>query len=104
MGKIVETAAGGQFRVLCEKFIAGDLAAPVFARRFQELWDEKFDEISDWESDAYLGDLILPVSLYESNPAIYEAEKDDGLRNDDELLSDVKRYLGEYQTAKAQIS
>lgn len=104
MGKIVETATGGQFRELCEKFIAGDLAAHVFARRFQELWNEKFDDISDWESETYLEDLILPVSLYESNPAIYEAEKDNGLRNDDELLSEVRKYFGEYQAAKTEVA
>ncbi|MEG1912686.1 MAG: colicin immunity domain-containing protein [Cloacibacillus sp.] len=102
MGKIVETAAGKQFKELCEKFIAGDLTAHVFARRFLELWDEKFDDISDWESETYLEDLALPVSLYDPDAGVYEAEKDNGLRNEDDLLSEVKKYFGEYQTAKAK--
>lgn len=42
----------------------------------------------------------MSVSMYEPDPNVYEAEKEDGLLNDDTLLADVKKYLEVYREAK----
>lgn len=100
MGEVIETKAGIQFKEMCEKFVSGELSAKDFARQYLDLWDGEYDQISDWEYNTYLDDLIMSVSMYEPDPNVYEAEKEDGLLNDDALLADVKKYLEAYREAK----
>ncbi|KEJ93560.1 colicin immunity domain-containing protein [Synergistes jonesii] len=100
MEEVIETKAGIQFKEMCEKLVAGELSAKDFAHQYLDLWDGEYDQISEWEYNTYLDDLIMSVSLYEPDPNVYEAEKEDGLLNDDALLADVKKYLEVYREAK----
>ena len=104
MGEVIETKAGIQFKEMCEKFIARELSAKDFARQYLDLWDGEYDQISDWEYNTYLDDLIMSVYMYEPDHNVYEAEKEDGLLNDDTLLADVKKYLEVYREAKSPLA
>lgn len=76
MGEVIETKAGIQFKEMCEKFIARELSAKDFARQYLDLWDGEYDQISDWEYNTYLDDLIMSCpSLCMSRIPTYTKQK-----------------------------